>query len=139
MTHERVMTIEGQRVRVIERTPPIPTTLELMLNGGRDGLGRFWAPLRVVSRLPLRLTGPRAECLREEHRLGPWVEGFHTGSDSVTRYLALMACRDCGGVQVRDRSLDTLDKLPAGRLPLRRRDHLIGWYSGARPRQRIYT
>jgi hypothetical protein len=133
------MTIEGQRVRVIERTPPIPASLDLMLDGGRDGSGRYWASLRIVSRLPLRLAGPRPECLREDHRLGAWVEGFHTGSDGETRFLALQACRDCGAVCVRDRSFDTIDHLPTGRLPLHRRDHIVGWYTGARPRSRIYT
>ena len=132
------MTIEGQRVRVIERTPPIPATLATLLEGGRDGQGRYWAPLRVVSQLPLRLGGSRPECLREDHRLGSWVEGFHTGSDGETRYLALQACRDCGAVCVRDRSFVSLDRLPTGRLPMRRRDHILGWYTGARPSQRTY-
>ena len=139
MTHDRVMTIEGQRVRVIERNSPIPESLDLLLEGGRDGSGRFWAPLRIVSRLPLRFAGPRPECLREDHRLGSWVEGFHTGSDGATRFLALQACRDCGAVCVRDRSFDTIDRLPTGRLAPRRRDHLLAWYTGSRPRSRIYT
>jgi hypothetical protein len=139
MTPDRVLTIEGHKVRVIERAPPIPGTLEVLLEGGRDGNGRFWAPLRIISRQPLRLGGPRPECLREDHRLGEWLEGFHTGSDQTSRHLALLACSDCGAVQVRDRSFDSIDNLPTGRLPLRRRDHLIGWYSGSRPRQRVYT
>ncbi len=61
------------------------------------------------------------------------------GSDGVTRQLRLMACQDCGAVQVRDVSVDTLPGLSSGRHAPRRRDHIIGWYAGARPRQRQYN
>ncbi len=134
-----VATIDGHRVRVFERTPPVPETLELMLEGGRDKAGRPWSPLRVVVQYPLRLRGARSACLEQDHRLGPWLEGFATGSDLVTRYLHLNACADCGSVCVRDASLDSLDGLDHGSLALRRRDHVIGWYTGARPRQRSYS
>lgn len=85
--------------------------------------------------------------MREDHRLGEWVEGFHTGSDTVTRFLALQACRDCGAVCVRDRSIDSLTNYdPDRRGPVRvspirerRKDHILGWYTGARPKSRIYT
>lgn len=135
----RVMTIEGVRVRVIERNPPIPPSLALLLNGGRGPDGRLWQPVRVAMRWPLVLGGARAECVQQDHRLRPWVEGFHSGSDGLARYLSLQACADCGAVCVRDRSVDTLDGLSAGRRPLRRRDEVIGWYSGARRNQRVYT
>jgi hypothetical protein len=135
----RVTVIEGRTVLVTEMTPPIPGSLELLLSGGRDVRGLRWQPLRVAFRDPLRLAGARAECLQDEHRLRRWLEGFHSGNDGATRYLCLMACADCGAVCVRDRSFDSLDGLRVGRRPLRRRDHIIGWYSGARPRGRVYS
>lgn len=136
---KRVAIIEGQRVLVIERTPPIPDDLALLLEGGRDRAGRIWTPLRVISRQPLRLDGTRAACLEQDHRLLPWVEGFHTGSDGISRALHLLACRDCGSVCVRDISFDTLDGLRVGRRGAARRNHVIGWYSGARRGQRVYA
>lgn len=134
----RRLRIDGQTVLVIERTPPLPPTLELLLSGGRDPSGRRWNALRVSARSPLRLSGARAACLDETHRLAPWLDGFHMGSDGIARTLRLLACLDCGAVCVRDESFDTLSDLPRGRLPLRRRDHILGWYSGARPRNRVY-
>lgn len=135
----RLAVVDGQRVRVFERNPPVPETLELMLEGGRDTKGRAWRPLRVVVQYPLRLRGARSACLEQDHRLGPWLEGFSTGSDLVTRYLHLNACSDCGSVCVRDASFDSLEGLDPGSLKVRRKDHVIGWYTGARPRQRTYT
>lgn len=135
----RVITVDGKRVRVFERTPPLPPTLSLLLEGGRDAKGRVWLALRVVRQRPLgKLGGARAECMADNHELKPWVDGFHVGSDLVTRALHLNVCADCGSVCVRDASYDVLDGLPTGGRPLRRKDHVIGWYSGARPNQREY-
>lgn len=136
----RVISIDGRAVLAVDRTRPIPDSLSLLLEGGRDRRGRVWNPVRMTHRYPLALAGTRAQCLQEDHRLGVWVEGFHSGSDGVSRFLALMACRDCGAVCVRDRSFDSLDGLRlSGRRPLRRKDEIIGWYSGARPGQRTYV
>lgn len=133
------MVIDGERVAVFDRPKPVPPTLALMLNGGRDSAGRVWRPLRQAVVYTLHVGGARAECAQQEHRLTPWIEGFHSGSDGITRYLRLEACQDCGSVAIRDASVDTLDGAPVGRLAPRRRDHLIGWYTGARPRQRVYA
>ena len=135
----RLSVIEGRAVRVFERKRPIAPTLALMLEGGRGPDGHLWNPLRILRRLPLRLLGPRNECLREDHRMVDWVEGFHLCSDAVTRQLRLLACQDCGAVCIRDVSFDSLPGLASGRLAPRRRDHVIGWYTGARPNQRQYT
>jgi hypothetical protein len=133
------MVIEGQRVLAIERRPPLPPSLSLLLDGGRDAKGRVWQALRVLRTRPLpRLGGATSGCMAEDHRLVPWVDGLHVGSDGVTRSLHLNVCRDCGTVQVRDASVDMLDRLPTGGRPLLRKDHLICWYSGSRPRQRQY-
>lgn len=139
MEDRRVMVIDGQRVAVFERPTPIPASLGLMLNGGRDQAGRVWQPLRQVVNHTLRIGGARAECAEQDHRLKPWVEGFHTGSDGVARYLQLNACADCGAIAVRDASFDALEGLPSGRLALRRKSHHLGWYTGSRPHQRVYT
>ena len=147
MVEPRFAVVEGRSVLVIERKPPIAPTLDLLLNGGRDSSQRPWTAMRVTIRSPLRITGhPSASCLSssngsatDDHNLRRWIEGFHTGSDNVVRYLSLQACTDCGAVCVRDRSFDTLEGLSPGRRPLRRRDHVIGWYSGARRNSRVYT
>jgi hypothetical protein len=133
------MTIEGRAVRVIERAPPLPPTLELLLEGGRDREGRPWSPLRVAARRPAHLGGSSRGCVNHDHRLSDWLAGFHTGSDAIVRSLRLLLCDDCGAVCVRDQSFDTLPGLSPGRQALRRRDLIIGWYLGARPRQRQYT
>lgn len=139
MTDRRVITIEGQQVAVFERLLPVPPTLDLLLEGGRDEAGRWHLPLRVSRRFPLVLRGARAACADQDHRLFVWLEGLHRGLDGETRSLRLEACADCGAVCIRDRSFDLLTGLPPGAQPLRQRDHVLGWYSGARPRQRIYT
>lgn len=135
----RVVTIEGRRTLVIERRPPLPSTLKVLLEGGRDGSGRSWLPVRIVVRRPIRLGGARTACGQQDHRLADWLEGFHTGSDGIARYLRILVCQDCGAVCIRDASFDQLDHLPTGRQPLRRKDHVIAWYSGARPGNRVYS
>jgi hypothetical protein len=139
LAEPRVTTIEGRRVLVVERTRVLPDQLAVLLNGGRDGTGRLWPPLRVAFRRRLTLGGARSECLSEDHRFTDWLEGFHNGSDGLVRYLHLDVCADCGAVCVRDASVDTLPGLPAARRAPRRKSNVIGWYSGARPGQRQYT
>ena len=130
----RVMTIDGQKVMEFVRRPPLP-----------QSLGRLLAApgMRV---LPIRITGWRSACGREEHRLLPFAEGTYAGPDGIRRDLRLQMCADCESVCVRDVSLDSLAALdPTGRGPrrpsrlaLRRRDHVLGWYTGARRNQRQY-
>lgn len=138
--------IAGRTVLVVDRRPPLPETLELLLEGGRDTSGRRWVPIRVAVRRALRIGGAAASCLASsngdpelDHRLSVWLEGFLLGSDAIVRFLSLHACTDCGAVCVRDRSIDELPGLSAGRRPLRRKDEVIGWYTGARPRDRVNT
>jgi hypothetical protein len=130
----RRMVIDGQTVLVMERKPPLPGRLEALLQS--PGMRVF----------PIRITGWRAACGREEHRLLPIAEGWYTGPDRIRRDLRVQMCADCESVCVRDVSLDTLAAVdPRGRGPLRpsrlaprRRDHVIGWYTGARRNQRQY-
>jgi hypothetical protein len=123
----RVMVIEGRRVLVTDRTPPIPGTLDRLL-----------AEMVVTLAADVRPMGARAVCLAEVHRLQVFREGRHVGRDGVVRDLRLLMCADCESVCVRDISRDRLAGLSISRLP-RRRDHVIGWYTGARPSQRVYT
>lgn len=138
-TYSRTLIVEGTKVAVDERPRVIPPALSLLLEGGRGPDARYWSPMRVAFRDPLRISGPRAECMDQDHRLRRWLEGFATGSDGIVRFLSLWACADCGAVCVRDRSFDTRAGLVPGRKPLRRVDHVIGWYSGARRANRVYT
>ena len=130
----RRMVIDGQTVLVIERRPPLPRRLESLLQS--PGMRVF----------PIRITGWRADCGREEHRLLIVAEGWYIGPDEVRRELRVQMCADCESVCVRDVSLDTLATYDPGgrgslrpsRLAPRRRDHVLGWYSGARRNQRMY-
>jgi hypothetical protein len=124
----RVVVIEGRRVLMVDRTPPIPPTLDRLL-----------ATMVVTHSADVRPGGARSICLGEQdHRLRIFREGRHVGLDGVVRDLRLLMCADCESVCVRDVTRDTLSRLPTGRQPLKRRDHVIGWYSGARPGQRVY-
>lgn len=123
----RVAIIEGQRVLVMERRPPLPQNLASLL-----------ALMTITFRAPIRITGWRPECSAQDHRLALWIDGRYLGPDGVRRELRLMQCADCEGVQVRDITLDRLPRLRAGGRGPARRDHILGWYSGARRGQRQY-
>lgn len=123
----RITTIDGQKVIVLEARPPVPATLD-----------RLIAEMEITFRAPVRATGWRTECGREEHRLANWIAGFHLGHDGQRRDLRLQMCLDCESVFVWDVSFDSLPGLPRSRLAARRKRHLICWYSGARRNQRQY-
>lgn len=131
----RIATIDGRKVLVFDRPSPLPPTLSGLL-----------AQLRVTARWDVRPTGARASCevpevvggVPRDHRLVRFREGRHVGLDGAVRDLRLLMCADCETVCVRDVSIDWLAGLRAGRLLPRRRDHVLGWYTGARPRQRVY-
>ena len=119
----RVVTIEGRRTLVVERRPPLPAYLPDLLRS-----------LRVY---PLRITGWRSSCSDQDHRLVPFADGRHRCTDGVVRDLRLRMCSHCESVEVRDVSVDRVPGL--GVVRLTRKDHVIGWYSGARRNQRQYT
>lgn len=135
----RLIYIDGRPVRVFDRARPIAPTLSLLLEGGRGPDGYLWQPLRVIRRLPLRLGGSAATCRSDDHRFADWLEGFYPCSDGATRQLRLLACQDCGAVQIRDVSMDLLPIAHQSRHAPRRRDHVIGWFAGSRPGNRAYT
>lgn len=123
----RVEVIEGRRALVIERRPPLPSSLD-----------RLVSEMAVTYHTPIHARGWRAACEGQEHRLLRFMEGRHRGLDGVSRDLRLLVCADCAAVCVRDITYDRLLGLPPSSLAARRRDHVIGWYAGARRNQRLY-
>lgn len=121
----RVAIIEGRRTLIVERRPPLPARL-----------GDLLARLRVY---PIRVTGWRSECSDQEHRLVPLADGSYLCPDGIRRDVRVLICRDCEAACVRDVTVDRLPGLITGRLAPRRRDHVLGWYSGARRNQRTYA
>lgn len=129
MTESRIATIEGQRTLVVERTPPLQPKLDALLG----------ALVAVTYRADIRPSGASVRCeVEREHRFLRFREGRHVGLDAVVRDLDLRMCGDCGAVAVHDVSYDRLPGLPTGGQALQRRDHIIGWYSGARRNRREY-
>ena len=129
MTPTGVRTIEGQRTLVIDRRPPLQPTLDRLLS----------AMYMVTRREDIRPKGASIQCEQlREHRFGVLREGRHVGLDGLVRDLRVEMCRDCGAVCVRDVSIDSMPGLRHGRQGAQRRNHVLGWYSGARRRQREF-
>lgn len=121
--------IEGHRVLVVEGRPPLPRTL--------DGLLALL--FSVTERNDIRPTGAAFACEQlRTHRFATMRAGKAMCLDQVLRQLRVEMCRDCGGVCVRDVSLDLIPGAPIGRSGPRRRNEVIGWYSGARSSNRQY-
>lgn len=119
----RFVTIsDGVVAQVVERTPPIPRRLDPLL-----------ASIRVLRRWPARILGARRACTDAEHAFQPWLDGIYNGLE-----LRLALCPFCGVVEVRDVSLDLIPGLSSGVLEPRRRDDVLGWYSGRRQAARVY-
>lgn len=97
--------------------------------------------LQVTRQSPVRVRGIRRACLDDQHTTDHWLSGRFHGLD-----VALLVCSFCWRVQVRDVSLDILvDQAPDGRrlrmTPKgleRRKNAVLGLYSGARPLGRVY-
>jgi len=120
----RVAVIEGRPTLIVERRPPLPPRL-----------GDLLARLRVY---PVRISGWRSTCSEQDHRLVPLADGSYLCLDGIRRDLRVLICADCEAACVRDVTVDVLAGLRLGRRAPRRRDHVIGWYSGARRFQRTY-
>jgi hypothetical protein len=129
VTAPRLETIEGQQVAVIERTPPLQQHLDELL-------GTMFS---ITVRNDIRPAGARPACEQlREHRFSVLREGRHFGLDRELRDLRVEMCLDCGATCVRDITYDRMPGLPVGRRGPLRRDHVIGWYSGARRAGRTY-
>jgi hypothetical protein len=117
-----VRVADGLYAEVLDRTSPLPRRLQPLLNG-----------LTVMRRWKVVVAGTRRACTDAEHALQPWLRGVYRQLE-----LRLAMCSFCGVVEVRDISLDLLPDLVVGRGGPRRRDELLGWYSGRRPGGRTY-
>jgi len=125
----RVETIEGKRTTIVQRTPPLPPRLPELL-----GQMFLYEP-----RADIIPRGARASCeALREHRLERLAFGSHVGTDGARRDLLVAMCADCGAACVRDVSVDRLSGLPIGRGGPRRRDVILGWYTGKRRSGREY-
>lgn len=113
---------DGVRAVRVEAPSPLPASLDQLL-----------ARLLVTDKQPLVDVGTRRECTDEQHDYRPWLAGVYAGLE-----LRLWRCSFCGTVEVRDMSLDLLPGIAAGRGGPRRRNEVLGWYSGARPAGRTY-
>lgn len=121
--------IEGQKTLVVNRRPPLQPSLDRLLA----------AMYRVTAREDIRPEGASIRCeAQRDHRFGVLREGTHVGLDGVVRDLRVEMCRDCGACCVRDVSFDHYPGLTHARRGPVRRDEILGWYTGARRRQREY-
>lgn len=114
--------INGQPARVVERPRVLPPRLDALLSG-----------LRSPVRHQVFVRGASRDCGDGEHAWGRWLDGLYG-----QRELRLLMCSACGCVEVRDVSISVIPGAPLGTSPLRRRDELLGWYSGARRHGRQY-
>jgi len=133
----RTATIEGRTTLVRPSGSGLPRKLDDLL-GQMASFGFSYAT-------DVRPAGARTACTQlREHRFVRFREGRWFDRSGIRRGqvldLRLRMCRDCGAVEVRDVSIDVLTPdhrvIQASRL--KRRDHLIGWYSGSRPGNRTY-
>ena len=124
----RYEVIEGQRTFVSEPTRPIHQKLDAFLG----------AMTLVTYRDDFALGGASTACVvQRTHRWKRFREGRHMGLDGVVRDVRLLMCEDCGAVEVHDISFDVADGAVGRRGPARK-NHVIGWYSGARRSGRQY-
>lgn len=135
-----VSTIEGRRTLVRPSGSGLPRKMDELL--------RQMASFGFSYTADIRPAGARTACVQlREHRFARFREGRWFARDGIRRGevldLALRMCQDCGAVEVRDVSYDVLDTSrdrqarPAKAGP-KRRDHVMDWYSGARPGNRTY-
>jgi hypothetical protein len=126
MSH--IETIEGQRTLVVPNAPPLPQKLQVLLT-----------TMKVHKMNRIVPSGASSLCKARSHPFVKFVQGSHRGLDGVQRDLLLEMCPHCGAVCVRDISFDGMPELPTGGHAPKRRDHIIGWYSGSRPNGREYS
>lgn len=114
---------DGVTAQVVDTSAGLPHSLPALL-----------AQLRVVRETGAVLpVGARLACTAGEHDLQPFREGVWRAKE-----LRLSLCTYCGAVEVRDVSLDLLPGVSTGRNQPRRRSAILGWYSGSRPKGRVY-
>ena len=123
-------TIEGQRTLVVERTPPLPPRLDVLI-----------ASMFSLS-VSTDITPAGASIACEQwrtHRFTTIRQGRAMCRDLMLRDLRVDMCADCGAVCVHDISFDRMPGLLVGGRGPARRDLILGWYSGARRGNRQYS
>lgn len=120
--------IEGRRVQVVERKPPLPQRLDTLI----DGMGPVWYRADIAPQ------GARPSCEQRRHRFATLREGRYACPDGIIRDLRVEVCADCAAACVRDISVDRLGDAPVARSGPNRKSEVIGWYSGSRPRGRVH-
>lgn len=119
---EVVMVADGVRALRIERRSVLPSRLDTLLSA-----------MTLRRSRPTVILGTRRACVDGEHERRPWVTGVYAGLE-----LRLDLCPFCGGVEVRDVSLDVRAGIKPGGQGPRRRSDVLGWYSGRRPAGRAH-
>lgn len=125
----RTILIDGAPTTVVERQPPLPAKLDQLI-------ARLFS---VTVSTDITPSGATNACDLRMHRFATLREGRYLGPDRLLRDLRIEMCPHCGACCVRDISYDRVSGLPIGRGGLRRRDLVLGWYSGARRNQRVYS
>lgn len=134
LSEPRIEVVEGRRTKIVPTGSGLPKKLPQLLN----------ELVSVTFRADIRPAGARPACdTLRTHRLVRFREGRWFARSGVrvgqVLDLRLRMCADCGAVEVRDVSYDRLggQARPAAGPP-QRRDHVMDWYSGARPAGREY-
>lgn len=111
----------------LDRVGILPPDLPTLLDG-----------IRVYVLHPLVIRGFSSDCAQADdvtgttqHPYRDWITGVYKN-----RVLLLRMCIACETVEVRDRT-KSMEAVVGARLT-DTPDKLLGWYTGARPRQRVY-
>ena len=88
--------------------------------------------LRAPTARQVLIRGFGSACATDDHVLRDWITGIFRG-----HFLVIRVCELCEAAEVRDR---TVSVIPTARGRIKSTpDKLLGWYSGARRNQRVYT
>ena len=96
-------------------------------------LDQLLSRLHTQTRHSVVVLGWSRLCAHGEHQFEAWIEGVWQ-----SRALRLLLCKACETVEVRDVSLDRIAGVSSGRLPLKHRDLLLGWYTGNARNSRLH-
>lgn len=150
-TEPRIVQIfDGVFAQATLKVSPLPPHLDVTEHQGRilpcgpAGKGQcvpLLRSLQVTRQSQPRVRGVRRDCLEAEHQREHWLSGRFAGLD-----LVLTVCVFCWCVEVRDVSFSILiDQAPDGRTlrltprgKARRKDDVLGLYSGRRPSGRVH-
>ncbi|HEY6568545.1 MAG TPA: hypothetical protein VI341_13600 [Actinomycetota bacterium] len=99
----------------------LPPRLDALLNA-----------LRSVTVRQVLIRGWGSPCAADEHSMVDWITGMYRA-----RYIVIRVCELCEAAEIRDRTTAIIPVV-GGRMQSAP-DILLGWYSGARRSQRVYS